>query len=268
MILIGDSGSTKTDWRLIEASNISALQSQGLNPNICSDNDIKNAILSLSLDFNSITKVFFFGAGCGSSINQNRMKELFSFIFSNSEISIYSDLLGASIATKGSKKGLVAILGTGSNVCYYDGKQILQKGKSLGYLLGDEGGGSYLGKLFLTKYLSGELDESIAKKMKKTPDQIIDELYSDYAPNRYMASYCPFIFRNRSHPQISALICQNFNAFFEKHVSQYEQKEISFCGSIAYFFNSELKHIASNYGCKVALVIEKPIAALSLFYVD
>ena len=83
MILIGDSGSTKTDWRLIEASNISALQSQGLNPNICSDNDIKNAILSLSLDFNSITKVYFFGAGCGSTLNQNRMKELFSFIFSN-----------------------------------------------------------------------------------------------------------------------------------------------------------------------------------------
>ena len=266
MILIGDSGSTKTDWRLINGDDISILQCQGLNPNSCASAQISSSISNLSLDFQHITKVYFFGAGCGTSINQAKMKELFSPLFLNAEINIYSDILGASIATKGSEKGLVAILGTGSNICFYDGKDISQKSRSLGYLLGDEGGGSYLGKLFLTLYLDGKLDSSISNKMKKSPSQIMDDLYSSVSPNRYMASFCPFIFRNRSHPQISSIICANFIAFFEKYVVLYNEKEISFCGSIAYYFNSELKHVARQFDLHVSLVIEKPIAALTLFY--
>jgi N-acetylglucosamine kinase-like BadF-type ATPase len=266
MILIGDSGSTKTDWRLIDGQDISILQCNGLNPNTCNDKLISATISDLLLDYPSISKVYFFGAGCGSVINQERMRVLFSHFFVNAEINIHSDMLGASIATKGSEKGLVAILGTGSNICFYDGKEISQKNRSLGYLLGDEGGGSYLGKLFLTLYLSDQLDSSICEKMKKSPAEIMDELYSSTSPNRYMASYCPFIFRNRSHPQISSIICENFIAFFEKYAFQYDEKEISFCGSLAYYFNSELKHVANQFSFNVSLVLEKPIAALTLFY--
>jgi len=266
MILIGDSGSTKTDWRLIDRQDISILQCQGLNPNTCADSQISTSISDLSLNFSSISKVYFFGAGCGSDINQDRMRKLFVALFINAEIHIYSDMLGASIATKSREKGLVAILGTGSNICFYDGKEISQKNRSLGYLLGDEGGGSYLGKLFLTLYLNGQLDSSISEKMKKSPTQIMDDLYSSTSPNRYMASFCPFIFRNRSHPQISSIICENFTAFFEKYAIRYDEKEISFCGSVAYYFNSELKHVANQFDFNVSLVLEKPIAALSLFY--
>jgi len=266
MILIGDSGSTKTDWRLIDGEDIRIHHCQGLNPNTCSDVEICDSVRSISIDFQSVSKIHFFSAGCGSIVNRDRIKVLFSNIFINAEVNVYSDILGAAIAVKGNDKGLVAILGTGSNICYYDGKEINQKRKSLGYLLGDEGGGTYLGKLFLTSFLSGELDSALVKKMKKSQSQIIDELYSSTTPNRYMASFCPFIFRNRSHPQISSLICENFNIFFEKYVIQYKIKEISFCGSIAYFFNSELKHVASKYNLHVSLVLEKPIAALTLYY--
>lgn len=266
MVLIGDSGSTKTDWRLIDGQDISILQCQGLNPNTCNDDQISSSISDLSLDNSSISKVYFFGAGCGSATNKKRMNALFSHLFVNAEVNIHSDMLGASIATKGSEKGLVAILGTGSNICFYNGKEISQKSRSLGYLLGDEGGGSYLGKLFLTLYLNGQLESSICEKMKKSPNEIMDELYSSTSPNRYMASFCPFIFRNRSHPQISSIICENFIAFFEKYAVRYDEKEISFCGSVAYYFNSELKHVASQFNFNVSLVLEKPIAALTLFY--
>jgi N-acetylglucosamine kinase-like BadF-type ATPase len=266
MILIGDSGSTKTDWRLIDGDDIRILQCQGLNPNTSSDELVLDSVSALLLDFKSIKKVYFFGSGCGSESNQNRMASLFSSLFFYADIHIYSDMLGACLATKGTEKGLVAILGTGSNICYYDGEKTVRKSRSLGYLLGDEGGGSYLGKLFLTHYLNGNLATEISDKMKKSPSLIIEDLYSSTSPNRYMASFCPFIFRNRSHPQISALICENFKLFFEKYAMQFPEREISFCGSIAYYFHAELKHVANQLDFQLSLVLEKPIAAITLFY--
>lgn len=266
MILVVDSGSTKTDWRLLNNDQISIFKSEGLNPNILGLEYISSIIQSMNFPKDKIQRIYFYGSGCGSDLNKNKLKELLSSIFPIALIEVESDLLGAAIALCGNEKGIIGILGTGSNVAYYDGRKLDQKNISLGYLLGDQGSGSYLGKLFLKQYLNGFIDSEIAIKIKESPEKIIKELYASSTPNRYMASFCPFIFRNRSHPQISKIIRSNFQDWFDQCLYDYPASELNVVGSIAYYFNSELKHVAKQNNWKVNRVIESPIAALALHF--
>ena len=266
MILIADSGSTKTDWRLIGKDSFEIFKCDGLNPKILSVKKMESILLSLKIPFDQVNQLFFFGAGCSTKVSQEKIHKLLRSIFVNANVKVQSDLMGAAISLFGKDSGMAGILGTGSNLAFFDGSQLHQKTKSLGYLLGDQGGGCYMGKLFLQEYLNGDLDSKILNNFKFSSEEIIENLYSSSNPNRYMASFCPFLFRNRSHPQISKLICRNFEDWFELHHQKYELSNLSVVGSIAYYFKPELIHVASRYDCKIDKVLENPIASLALHY--
>lgn len=269
MKLIADSGSTKTHWRLLDRNHIQQLETIGLNPHFIDEELLKKTLSELSFSVEEIKEVYFYGAGCGMVEQANWMQQELSKFFTNSQVLVCSDLLAAAHATLGKQKGLVGILGTGSNLGFYDGENLSIKVPSLGYVLGDEGSGSYLGRLFLSAYLRGELSEELNKKIKVSKEEVLENIYQKPYPNRYLASFAPFIFRNRQDLQIAAIIQQNFTDWIERYVLSYpEMKEVAVVGSVAFYFNTELKQVAQKYGYHITQVLENPIAALSLYHLE
>jgi len=189
MILIADSGSSKTDWRLIDGESISQFETFGLNPFVVSSKVIDETVRQLDLDFSSINKVFFYGAGCGNTEKANALKMVLNTIFTIAEIDVKSDLLAVAHALLHNNSGVVGILGTGSNVAYFDAENIKPVKTSLGYLLGDEGSGNQIGKQFLKLYLTDSLDADLDKEIELDKDSILKELYEHSFPNRYLASF-------------------------------------------------------------------------------
>ena len=174
---------------------------------------------------------------------------------------IYSDLLAAAHACLAKKSGLVGILGTGANTAYYDGEVLHQKVPSLGYVLGDEGR-LYLGKLLLSSLLRGNLHEKLSKKLCLKKEEVLEKIHSSAQPNKYLASFGPFLFRNRMDPQISILLKQAFGTFVDNYVSPYgDAQHISMVGSIAYYFRTELQYVLNERGHYLGTVIEHPISA-------
>ena len=267
MLLIADSGSTKTDWRLIDGLNISQFQTEGLNPHFLNANKLLGVLHGLPIDNNlDVKKVCFYGSGC-NSIKSDWMKREISLFFSYANVFVYSDLLAVAHATLGSKKGLVGILGTGSNIAYYNGSSLVQKTPSLGFLLGDEGGGSYLGKKFISLFLKDELPIEILKKFKHSKDEILRNVYQSKTPNRYLASFVPFLFRNRMDPFTSSLIQHCFHDWMKQYVRKYNECDtLNLVGSIAFYFHHEIREVAKSYGYKVEQILETPIAALTHYY--
>jgi glucosamine kinase len=266
MVLIADSGSSKTDWRLLVDDRIEQAQTIGLNPNLIDSEILQETINSLPFLSPEIRQVFFYGAGCGSPTNVDWLKEKLQQHFPNSIVEVKSDLEAAALATLEGKPGLVGILGTGSNLAYYDGQKLIQKSPSLGYILGDEGSGSYMGKLFLSAFLKGELDEDLCSKIKIDFQDVIQQVYHQKMPNKYLASFSKLMFRHRYHPQIAAIIQKNFSDWFQKDVLKYSEKEIAMVGSIAYYFNTELRQLAASYNFSISNIIESPISALCLYH--
>ena len=267
MLLIADSGSTKTDWRLIDGLKISQFQTEGLNPHFLHANKLAEVLQGLPIDNHlEVKKVCFYGSGC-NSIKSDWMKGEISLIFSNANVFVYSDLLAVAHATLGSKKGLVGILGTGSNIAYYNGSSLVQKTPSLGFLLGDEGGGSYLGKKFISHFLKDEVPIGLLKKFKYSKDEVLQKVYQSETPNRYLASFVPFLFRNRMDPFISSLIQHCFHDWMKQYVSKYNKCDtLNLVGSIAFYFHNEIREVAKSYGYKVEQILETPIAALTHYY--
>ncbi len=266
MILIADSGSTKTDWRLLANNDIEQAQTMGLNPNLINQEILSQNLSTLPFPPKEVKQVFFYGAGCGTDKNVLWLKEKLGLHFPNAEVEIKSDLVAAAIACLGNNSGLVAILGTGSNLAFYDGQKLIQKTPSLGYILGDEGSGSYMGKLFLSAYLKGSFDQEFCSKVKIDLQEVIQKVYQEKMPNRYLASFAKLMFRQRHHPQVAAIIQKCFSDWFEKEVLPYSVKEISLVGSIAYYFNTELRQAATRFDVSVLNIIESPISALCLYY--
>lgn len=269
MILLADSGSTKTSWRLLDGATISQFETIGMNPRFVNDEEVRSILQSLDFSEKKVQEVFFYGAGCGSVESIKRLTMQLQNHFSEACVYVASDLLAAAHATLGKHKGLVGILGTGSNLGFYDGENLSVKVPSLGYVLGDEGSGSYLGRLLLSAYLRGELNEELSRKIKVSKEEVLENIYQKTHPNRYLASFSPFVFRNRQHSQIAAIIQQNFTDWIERYVLSYpETKELAVVGSVAFYFNTELKQVAKKYGYHITQVLENPIAALSLYHLE
>jgi glucosamine kinase len=266
MILIADSGSTTTEWRLIDGERISQFQSIGLNPYIVDDKEISETISALNLPVEGILKLYFYGAGCGSAEKVASVFSVLKALFSNAEVFIYSDLLAAARSLLQHEEGVIGILGTGSNVAHYSNPIVKPFTTSTGYLLGDEGSGNALGKRLLRAFLKDELDDELTLKIGSDKSVILHQLYNHSYPNRYLASYAKMMFRNRNHPQIAQLIQSTFDEWVENCLLPYEIKDIALCGSIAYYFHSELKRSCASHGIRVKSVIEKPIAALALYH--
>jgi N-acetylglucosamine kinase-like BadF-type ATPase len=280
MILIADSGSTKTDWRLIDtAKQIHQFSTQGINPFFQTSEQIEQMLEAELIPqlkihrSNPELEIFFYGAGCKLDDKKEIVKKALSGIFPGSEIIINSDLLGAARALCGRNAGIVAILGTGSNTCYYDGKEIVENRISTGYILGDEGSGAHIGKTFIQAYLNDELPLDLAnrffERFKLSKDDIIDAVYRKPLPNRFLASFCKFIYQNLKEQYIIDLVVECFNQFFDKYVCRYKKSKelkLSCTGSVAFYFSNILRAVASNKGVNIETIIETPIAGLTLYH--
>ena len=274
MVLIADSGSTKTDWRLVTQDGIvEAFTSVGINPTLQTLSEVRKEQLLVLKAFTHlpVKRIEFYGAGCAQKSAQVKIEQTFKPLFPDANILVFSDLLGAAKAVFDRQSGIACILGTGSNSGYYDGEAIVENIPSLGYLLGDEGGGSLIGKQLLADYLRGNMpvDLSDLLKIEIGDDRasIYHRLYQSPFPNRFLASIVGLIGKSYSKDAyFCALVKTEFDRFFVNCINNYDLKEnvlVGFVGSLAFYFQDILKSVANNHSVNVSGIIEKPIDALA-----
>ncbi len=282
MILIADSGSTKTHWRLVNnEKQILAIATQGINPYFQSEEKIisilRTELITHINSPSSVSEIFFYGAGCGSPEKNKMMTFLLSTTFSNAYVQVYNDLLGAARALCGKEKGIAAILGTGSNTCYYNGETITEHRESsgLGYILGDEGSGAHIGKTFIKAYLNKELPATISdhfyESYKLMKEDILDAVYKKPMPGRFLASFSNFIHKHISDPSLSAIVTECFNQFFDKHICKYSQHKnvpLNCVGSVAFNYKSILEQVANSKGVSIGKIVASPIDELTRYHLS
>ena len=280
MILIADCGSTKLDWCLIDGNNIEKqVFTCGMNAVMLSEEEIRLRIAEellpeLGTLAASVDAVFFYGAGCISpEVCGNVSRALKANLPSAANVEVYSDLLAAARALCGHQSGIACILGTGSNSCFYDGREIVANVSPLGFILGDEGSGAVLGKLFLGDLLKNQLPDDITQSFLKEYDLdllgVIRRVYREPQPNRFLASVAPFLAKNISCPQIHGLVTGSFKAFFSRNIRQYDSYgsyPVDFIGSIARVFRRQLIEAAEATGCTVGLTVKSPMQGLISYH--
>lgn len=279
MILIADSGSTKTDWRLIDREgNIHQAQTIGLNPYFVTDEKILETLQVGPVKLFTATEVrqvYFYGSGVSNSQQQERLERILKFVYSLAEVHVEHDLLGAARALCGHDSGIPVILGTGANSCAFDGEHIVANIPSLGYILGDEGSGADLGKRWAMAYLQKkapkELIDDFYTGYGVDKDLILDKVYSGERPNRFLASFAPFIRKHSGNPFMLELIKGSFTELFDNYITRLDQHKewpMHVCGSIGYHFHHILSIMAEERGITFGQVIQKPIAALTLYHLE
>ena len=281
MILIADSGSTKTDWRLIDSENkIHQFSTQGFNPYFQSleeiSAEIKTKLVPIcSINLGAPLTIFYYGAGCSSTNKKEIIKCALLQNFPQAIIEVEHDLLAAARAVCGKNKGIATILGTGSNTCYYDGEKIVQNIDSLGFILGDEGSGAHIGKTFMSAYLNKELPQELSLRFQErfslSKEIILENIYKKPMPNRYLASFSQFIFQQQKEQVVFDLVADCFRQFFDKHICKYpmhKQVKISCVGSVAFYYSNVLRLVAEEKGLVIDRILESPIAGLLLYHTD
>ena len=275
-ILIADSGSTKCEWCLLTNGKKKLLETQGLSPYFLQAGQILEILrqeLLPGLKNQQPAQVYFYGTGCASPVNRRTVHKSLQQTFQDSEIHVTHDLMGAARALCGTKKGVACILGTGSNSCYFNGKSIIKNSPGLGYILGDEGSGAYLGKKVLQYYLYNTFDEDLRYKFDAkyvtTPVEILEQLYKKPLPNRFLASFAIFLAENRGHYMIENIIEDGLNDFFFYHLCKYRESwklPIHFVGSVAYGFRDVLKDLCQSYEFELGRIMQKPMDGLILYH--
>ena len=275
MILVVDSGSTKTDWIALDkdGNEIFSTQTLGLNPQMLS-NEILNERIKNNFDIfknrKSVNKLFFYGAGCGVEDTQNRILKVFKSIFENSEFDIKEDTYAAvySVVDKG-VPSIVNIIGTGSNCSYYDGKNVIQKVQSLGYVLMDYASGNYFGKYLIRAYYFNKMPESLRDEFSDnydlSPNSIKNKLYREENPNTYLAGFAKFLIDNKSDEYFKEIIFKGLERFIDYQILQYDNfsnVDIHYVGSIAYYLKDEITKIGNKYNLKTGRFIKRPITGL------
>ncbi len=271
-ILIAESGSTKTDWCLIENGKKKNFQTQGINPFFLQENEIISIFkseLKINLSKTKIDEIHFYGAGINSEDKKKIIERSLKNHFQIKKVKSYSDMLAAAKATCQQQKGITSILGTGSNSCYYDGKKIAYKTRALGYILGDEGGGTHIGKKVLQYFLHSifdqELQAAFSEKYMTDTDSILENIYRKPFPNRYIAQFASFIFEHRGHYMIENIAEDCINDFFINHLLQYPQiwkMPVHFSGSISYYLRDIIKNMCEQYEIQCGQIIQKPMKGL------
>ena len=282
MKLIADSGSTKTDWVLIDGTTVVARYlTQGINPFHQSENDILT-ILRLELlpqlpsdrlqATDDALQIYFYGSGVRPEL-EPLMRRLLTEVFPHSEVvSAHGDLLGAARAVCGNSPGVAAILGTGANSGLYDGTRIVQNTPPLGYILGDEGSGAVLGERFLNALYKGFLPATLLEAFEQDQQMdmatVISRVYRQPMANRFLASLSPFISSHLGVPEVSQLVVDNFRSFFRRNVVQYQHPElpVGFVGSVAYYYQRQLQEAAAVEGFTVGSILKSPIEGLVQYH--
>lgn len=275
--LIIDSGATKTEWRLIGQNKRSKTY---LTPGITPYQMDTAAIVSLmksslppSIFQKPISQVFYYGTGCKTKAKAAIVRSALKNLFSEAQIHVTHDLMAAAIATCGNKPGIACILGTGSNSCQFNGKKIVKNSPGLGYVLGDEGSGAYLGIRVIRHYLYGIFDKPLMvafeKEFKTSKEEILQKVYKEPMPSRYLAGYSKFLSDHRGHFMIENIIEDGIRDFFDQHLCSYGQNSnvpIHFVGSIAYFFRDKIDELCLEYGFKRGLIMRQPMIGLSKYH--
>ncbi|RYE28390.1 MAG: N-acetylglucosamine kinase [Sphingobacteriaceae bacterium] len=276
MILVADSGSTKTDWILVTDEQATLeFKTAGINPFFLTDKEISKIIHKqegLIAQAEKVTEVYFFGAGCSSPDKREMVSNVLSQIFKQAYVSVDSDLLGSAYATCGQETGLCCILGTGSNITYFDGENIFEGRHGLGYILGDEGSGSFFGKKLITDYLYGNMPQQesslFAQKFAADKETIISNVYHKPKANFYMASFAVFLSDIRTTEYGKTLIRYGLKTFVETNIASYEnykKLKCNFVGSIAWNLKEELQEVCADYQVEVGKIINHPIHDLTKF---
>jgi len=275
-ILIADSGSTKCEWCLVNNKRKKSLFTQGISPyfqNVQQIEFILNNELLPQLKKQSPLEIFYYGTGCASNDNAAIVKKALKKVFPAASIQVTHDLMAAARATCGTGKGISCILGTGSNSCYYDGRRIQKNSPGLGYVLGDEGSGAYLGKKVLQYYLYKTFDEDLAFKFNDTyktnKAEILEKVYKHPLPNRYLAEFTHFLADNRGHYMIENIIEDGLNDFFFQHLCKYNESwkyPIHFVGGVAFVFQDIVKQLMSDYEFELGSILKNPMQGLTNFH--
>ncbi len=275
-ILIADSGSTKTQWCLLQGNKKKMISTQGISPYFLNDKSIGEILcneLVPKLGKLEVNEIYYYGTGCSNPVNISLVKRALKKVFPKAKVYVDHDLLGAAKGLCGDEKGIACILGTGSNSCFYNGKKVVKNSPGLGFILGDEGSGTHLGKKVLQHYLYGTFDEELMDKFKakytETNAEILDNVYKKDLPNRYIAGFASFLVENRGHYMIENIIEDSINDFFFNHIYKYRESwtmPINFVGSVAYGFKDTLKQMCSDYELKLGKVIKDPMDGLIKYH--
>ena len=270
--LIADSGSTNCEWALLGNGKRKNISTSGISPYFLNNEEIA-ALLQKELlpEMKNILvdEVYFYGTGLRNENNEKLVKAVLKKLMPAADINVTHDLLGAARALCGNEKGIVCILGTGSNSCYYNGKKIVKNNQSIGYILGDEGGGAYLGKKVIQYFLYNTFDEELSgafmKKFKTNATEILENVYKKPLPNRYIASFAVFLSENRGHYMVENILEDGLNDFFFTHLLKYSERwtlPVHFTGSVAYGFKDVLKDICDSYQLQLGKIIKTPMEGL------
>jgi glucosamine kinase len=274
-ILIADSGSTKCEWCLTGSRKTKSYFTQGMSPYFLSAEQMQQVIeqeLKNRLK-DKPEEVHFYGTGNKNPLNARMLRKVLQKAFPGVEVTVDHDLFGAARALCQHDPGIACILGTGSNSCSYNGKKIVRNSPGLGYVLGDEGSGAYLGKKAIQYYLYGifdkELKDKFEEKYHTDAAEILDNVYKKPLPNRYLAGFTMFLSENRGHYMIENIIEDGINDFFYNHVSRYPESRkypVHFTGSIAYYFKDVVLSLCDAYGLKAGKILKNPMEGLVRFH--
>jgi N-acetylglucosamine kinase-like BadF-type ATPase len=273
MMIIADSGSTKTDWSLVSNDgHAEGTITIGLNPHLISENDFTAAFQDSKLSEWAkldVRHIYFYGAGItGQNLQEKIAKSLNSY-FEEAKISVESDLLAAARAAYGNNQGVIGILGTGSNCGYYDGRKIEKNIPPLGYILGDEGSGNALGRRLLTLFLRSELSDEISNSFEVFyPEHasLLSKVYSLQQVSPFLASFVPFIHDHLSDKGIHKMVKQELRKYFELLEWYSSISDVALVGSVAYYFSEMIEEIADEKGLKLGAILKSPIDALTLYH--
>ena len=261
---------------MISGETKKSFLTQGLSPYFLSAEQIEYIIeneLCPKLKKAEPDEVFFYGTGCSNTDNIRLVKKAINKVFAGAVVTVNHDLMAAARALCGNEKGVACILGTGSNSCYFNGKKIIKNSPGLGYVLGDEGSGAYLGKkvvqYFLYNTFDADLMDRFKAKFNTNSSEILSAVYKKPLPNRYLASFAIFLAENRGHYMIENIIEDGFNDFFFNHIYKYRESwtlPIHFTGSIAFGFKDVLKEMCNTYELQLGKVLKRPMDGLIKYH--
>ncbi|HEU4609654.1 MAG TPA: N-acetylglucosamine kinase [Chitinophagaceae bacterium] len=278
-ILLADSGATKSEWCLVDSRKKSTVYfTQGISPYFLDAAQIEQLIrqeLLPQMGKKRPDAVFYYGTGCASAANARLVNKAIKRIFSEAEVQVTHDLMAAARALCGRQKGIACILGTGSNSCFYNGRTMVKNSPGLGYVLGDEGSGAYLGKKVLQYYLYNTFDEELKYKFElqyqTSAVEILEHVYKKPMPNRYLATFALFLAENRGHYMVENIIEDGLNDFFFSHLCKYGESwkyPVNFVGGVAYGFRDVLQQLCRNYEFELGRILKNPMEGLIEYHAE
>ncbi len=275
--LIADSGSTKAEWCFTEnGRRKKTVSTQGLSPyfltGVQMEEILRKELLPKMKQLEPAT-VWYYGTGCSNPAHVQQVRKVLKKLFPGAAVQVNHDLMGAARALCGHRPGVACILGTGSNSCYYNGRRIVKNSPGLGFILGDEGSGAYLGRKVVQHFLYNTFDPDLMDRFHAryhtSAPEILEAVYKGPLPNRYLAGFTGFLVENRGHYMIENIIEDSFNDFFFNHLYKYKESwthPIHFIGSVAYGFRDVLKEMCQNYELQLGRVLRHPIDGLMEYH--